>query len=155
PLNLAYLAALTPPSWEKDLIDEVVDTALDEGGNLTFDSDVVALTALTYQSPRAYQIADAARRRGIKVVMGGIHANALPDEAGRHVDAVCTGEGEPVWTGLLDDIQRGVLKPRYDGGLPDLNLLGDVRPDREWCREKYGYKYSSIVTTKGCPFRCE
>src|SRR5438309_2347165 len=92
PLNLAYLAALTPPSWEKDMVDEVVDTALDDDGNLTFDADVVAITALTYQSPRAYQVAAAARRRGMKVVMGGIHANAVPDEAARYVDAVCLGE---------------------------------------------------------------
>jgi radical SAM superfamily enzyme YgiQ (UPF0313 family) len=155
PLNLAYLAALTPPSWEKDLIDEVIDTALDDDGNLTFEADAVALTALTYQSPRAYEIASAARAKGLKVLMGGIHANALPAEAERYVDAVCCGEAESVWPTILADVERGELKRRYDGGLPDLGILKGVRPDREWCRDKYGYKYSSIVTTKGCPFRCE
>ena len=155
PLNLAYLAALTPDRWEKDLIDEVVDRAIDDQGNLLFEADAIALTALTYQSPRAYQIAQAARARGIKVIMGGIHANALPDEASKYVDAVCQGEAEPIWQQLLADLEAGSLKPRYDGGLPDLKILGGVRPDRDWCREKYGYKYSSIVTTKGCPFRCE
>jgi radical SAM superfamily enzyme YgiQ (UPF0313 family) len=155
PLNLAYLSALTPPTWEKDLIDEVVDTALDDDGRLTFDADAIALTALTYQSPRAYQIARAAKARGMKVVMGGIHANALPAEAGQYVDAVCTGEAEPVWRQVMADLEAGTLEPRYDGGLPDLGILAGTRPDREWCREKYGYKYSSIVTTKGCPFRCE
>ncbi len=155
PLNLAYLAALTPPTWEKDMIDEVIDTALDDDGNLTFEADAVAITALTYQSPRAYEIAAAAKKRGMKVIMGGIHANALPDEASPYVDAVCLGEGEPVWSEIIADLDAGTLKPRYDGGLPDLSILKDTRPDREWCREKYGYKYSSIVTTKGCPFRCE
>src|SRR5205809_5569241 len=77
PLNLAYLAALTPPTWEKHLVDEVVDCALDDDGQLTFDADVVALTALTYQSARAYTIAKAARAQGMKVLMGGIHAAAL------------------------------------------------------------------------------
>jgi radical SAM superfamily enzyme YgiQ (UPF0313 family) len=155
PLNLAYLSSLTPPTWEKDMIDEVVDSALDDQGNLTFDADVVALTGLTCQSPRAYDIARAAKKRGMKVIMGGIHANALPAEAGRYVDAVCLGEAETVWSQILADLEAGTLKPRYDGGLPNLAMLAGVWPDREWCREKYGYKFSSIVTTKGCPFRCE
>ena len=32
-------------------------------------------------TPRAYQIADAFRRREVPVVMGAIHASTLPDEA--------------------------------------------------------------------------
>jgi radical SAM superfamily enzyme YgiQ (UPF0313 family) len=68
---------------------------------------------------------------------------------------VCTGEAELTWRQILDDFSRGELKPLYDGGLPSLELVGQVHPDREFCRQKYGYKYSSIVTTKGCPFRCE
>ena len=156
PLNLAYLKAVTPDHWEQDLIDEVVDVALDDDGKLTFDADVVAITALTYQAPRAYEIAEAARRAGMKVVMGGIHANALPAEAGQWVDAVCTGEAEVLWPRILADFETCRMQPRYEGGFPDLaQSLHSVRPDREWCREKYGYKFSSIVTTKGCPFRCE
>lgn len=158
PLNLAYIAALMPPDWEKDLVDETIDTALDDQGNLTpaFDgADLVAVTALTYQSPRAYKIAAACRRRGIKTLIGGIHANAMPEEAARYFDSVVQGEAEPVWDQVLKDFQRGELKPYYDGGLPSLDVLGDIYPDREFCRRKYGYKYSSIVTTKGCPFRCE
>jgi radical SAM superfamily enzyme YgiQ (UPF0313 family) len=156
PLNLAYLAALTPPEeWERDLIDETVELALDEQGEPIFDADLVAITSLTYQSPRAYEIATACRRRGMRVVMGGIHASAMVAEAQRHADAVCIGEAEVVWRRILDDFSREQLQPLYDGGLPSLELVGQVHPDREFCREKYGYKYSSIVTTKGCPFRCE
>src|SRR4030095_12985355 len=72
PLNLAYLAALTPhDAWERDLVDETIELALDEHGEPIFDADLVAITSLTYQSPRAYEIAAACRRRGMKVVMGG------------------------------------------------------------------------------------
>ncbi len=91
----------------------------------------------------------------MKVVMGGIHVSAMVEEAQRHADAVCTGEAELTWRQILDDFARGELQPLYDGGLPSLELVGRVHPDREFCRQKYGYKYSSIVTTKGCPFRCE
>ena len=56
----------------------------------------------------------------------------------------------------LADFETCRMQPRYEGGFPDLaQSLHSVHPDREWCREKYGYKFSSIVTTKGCPFRCE
>lgn len=156
PLNLAYLAALTPQEeWDRDLVDETVELALDEHGEPIFDADLVAITSLTYQSPRAYEIAAACRRRGMKVVMGGIHVSAMVEEAQGHADAVCTGEAELTWRQILHDFSRGELQPLYDGGLPSLELVGKVHPDREFCREKYGYKYSSIVTTKGCPFRCE
>ena len=156
PLNLAYLAALTPQDeWDRDLVDETIELALDEHGEPIFDADLVAITSLTYQSPRAYEIATACRRRGMKVVMGGIHVSAMVEEAQRHADAVCTGEAELTWRQILDDFTRGDLKPLYDGGLPSLELVGRVHPDREFCRQKYSYKYSSIVTTKGCPFRCE
>lgn len=158
PLNLAYLAAMMPPDWERELVDETIDSALDVRDELTsaFDgADLVALTSLTYQSPRGYKIAAACRKRGITTVMGGIHANAMPEEAMMHSDTVVKGEAEAVWSQVLEDFERGDLKPFYDGGLPALDILGSVRPDREFCKQKYGYKYSSIVTTKGCPFRCE
>lgn len=63
PLNLGYLIALTPDNWEKDIIDETIELAMDENGNLTFDHvDLVALTSVTYQSPRAYKIAEACKK---------------------------------------------------------------------------------------------
>src|SRR5262249_59299805 len=60
PLSLAYLKALTPGGWEVDIIDEMKEPALtaDETG-LTFDgADLVGITAMSHQAPRAYQIAN-------------------------------------------------------------------------------------------------
>ena len=46
PLNLGYLAALTPrDEWEVDVIDEAIEPAIDENGNLNFDADLVGITA--------------------------------------------------------------------------------------------------------------
>ena len=101
-LSLAALAAVTPPEWEVSLCDEnrhPVDFAT--------DADLIAITAMTPQAPRAYELAARFRERGKKVVMGGFHASNLPDEALMHVDAVLVGEGELAWPQLLADFAGG------------------------------------------------
>lgn len=157
PLGLAYLASLTPGDWEFDVIDENMELALnDDETDITFEPvDLVCLTALTFQSARAYKIASACKRRGITVIMGGLHASVQTEEAMEFVDAVVTGEAEAIWSTVIKDFEAGNLQRRYDGGLPDLSLLKNVYPDRELLRKKYDYKFSSIITTKGCPNRCD
>ena len=157
PLNLGYIAAMTPrEQWEITFIDETREPALDDDGNLTFGhADLVGLTGLTYQAPRAYQIAAACRKAGIKTMAGGCHATIAPREVAQHVDAVLVGEAEVIYPQLLEDFARGQLKPMYDGGPTPLHKLKGLFPDREWLREKYNYRYSSIVTTRGCPFKCD
>ncbi|MEE9200977.1 MAG: cobalamin-dependent protein, partial [Candidatus Brocadiales bacterium] len=158
PLNLAYIAALTHgDGWEFDVVDENLELAMDDKEeDIIFDPpDIVALTALTYQAPRAYKIAQAAKRHGCTTIMGGIHASICPDEAQQYVDTVVTGEAENVWPQVIKDFENGRLQKRYDGGLPNLSVLKKIYPDRELMRKKYDYKFSSIITTKGCPNRCD
>jgi len=155
PLNLAYVAAHTPrDNWDVDLIDETRDAAVDGDGRLTFDADLVGITALTYQAPRSYLIAQKCRENGIPVIMGGTHATTATQEAAQHVDTVVVGEAEGVWPRVLADFYRGEMSPLYDGGFPTLDYL-KVRPDRSLFKDKYQYRFSSIVTTKGCPWNCE
>jgi len=155
PLNLAYLKALTPEHWEVDVIDETIEYALDENGEPTFDADFVGITSVTYQIPRAYSIAAACRKRGMKVAIGGVHATCRPHEVMQYADTVCTGEAEFVWPKMLKDFEAGKLEKLYDGGRLDLAALKEVTPDREFLKKKYNYKFSSIITTRGCPFRCD
>ena len=143
PLNLAYLSALTPKDeWEIDLIDEAIEPAIDEHGKLRFDADLVGITTLTYQAPRAYKIADAARAAGMKVVFGGAHTTTHPDEVALHADAIVKGEAEAVWNRFLTDYKNDTIEPIYDGGLSDLSVLNDLRPDMTCanCRETGGLR---------------
>ena len=75
-LTLPYLAALTPPGWEVSLVDEQL-------AEIDFNApvDLVAVTAWTINSLRAYEIADAFRQRGVPVIMGGPHTYFYPDES--------------------------------------------------------------------------
>jgi hypothetical protein len=87
PLDLAMVAAVTPPWVEVTLTDENV-TAIDfqketdlVGITALTITDLVGITALTITAQRAYEIADTFRARGVKVILGGSHPGALPEEA--------------------------------------------------------------------------
>ena len=147
PLNLGYVAALTPSSWEVRIIDE--NLRLEEG--LPWEPDLVGLTALTPNAPRAYALAQHYRAAGIPVVLGGVHASALPEEAARYVDTVVVGEAEGAWAQLLADFEAGHLQPLYDGGLGSLESL--LLPRRSLYPG--GYFTEVAITSKGCLGHCD
>jgi len=148
-LSLASLAAVTPQDWDVSFHDDAVRAT-----NFDTDADLIALTAMTAQATRAYQLADAFRSRGKTVVMGGFHASNLPDEALHHVDSVVVGEGELVWPRLLADFQAGQLQRLYRAdGLIDTALIPQAR--REIFKGSGHLFTNTIQTTRGCPFDCE
>lgn len=146
PLNLAYIAALTPEPWEIKINDENYEEI-----RIFEDADLVGITTLTQTANRAYEIAEQYRRKGIPVVLGGIHASLLPDEAGRFADSVVVGEAESVWPTLLRDFSDGKLMRKYSG--ERLEISKSLRPRRDLLSEKYAF--GSIQTSRGCPFDCE
>jgi radical SAM superfamily enzyme YgiQ (UPF0313 family) len=147
PLSLGYVAASTPPGWDIELVDEQCEGLLDYSG---FQADLVGITAFTTQAPRAYQISHEFRSRRIPVIMGGIHASLVPDEAARFTDAIFIGECEAAWPRAIADFAAGALKPRYDGGTTGSTTL---EPNRQLF-EKYRYEYASAQTSRGCPMDC-
>jgi len=148
-LTLAQVAALTPPEFDVTITDENVDTL-----DLNVDADLIGLTAMTQHAPRAYQLAKHFRARGIPVVMGGVHATMLPEEAKRHVDAVVVGEAEGVWEELLRDVAAGSLKPFYRAERKPV-LEGLPHPRRDLLNSKAYATVNCIETSRGCPFDCE
>ena len=147
PLSLLVLAGMTPPEWEVTIIDENL-------GVPDYESlpkpDMVGLTAFSSQAPRAYQLAKDFRARGIRVVMGGIHATMRAEEALAHVDSVVAGEAESVWAQVLEDAGAGRLAREYKGIHLDLDNVPQARHDLL----PDGYHFGSIQTTRGCPFDC-
>jgi radical SAM superfamily enzyme YgiQ (UPF0313 family) len=150
PLGLPILAALTPPDTEVQLTDDNIGQPVD------FDEDVdaVAISFFTPQATRAYEIADGYRARGTKVILGGIHPSCRPEEALAHADAVCVGEGEPVWPEILEDLRAGTLRPVYrPKGEYDLATM--PVPKREIFADRhYNWSAHLVLVTRGCPVRC-
>ena len=97
------LKALTPAGWDVSIVDELLgDVDLDR------PCDVVGIGAMGPQIARAYDLADAFRARGRKVVLGGPWVSRAPPAAARaHADAVVVGEAEPVWARVLSDLSSG------------------------------------------------
>lgn len=152
-VNLPLLAALTPPGHTVTIVEEAF--APDD---VDQDVDLVGITVLTELAPRAYQIGDTYRRKGVKVVMGGIHPTVLPDEALEHADAVVVGEAEGLWPQLLADADSGQMQRIYRAGTMT-DLTGLPKPRRELFPETRGNAYAPIPigveTSRGCPYDCE
>ena len=151
PLTPCYLAALTPDDWEVALLDEQLQP-------IDFDCrpDLVAITSWTLNSLRAYDVADEFRRRGIPVVMGGPHTCFHAEEVAAHCSAVGIGEAESYWAQMLADARRGSLQPIYQGEKP-MNLEGLALPRYDLLNlRRYGpFRTCVVVSSRGCPFRCE
>ncbi len=153
-LGLQVLARVTPPEHHIDLIDEALGASETEklirGGNY----DLVGLTAYTSSATRAYEIAAICRDCGIKTIMGGAHATAVPDEPLQFVDSVAVGECDVIWPQIVADAEAGRLAPRYDGTLADLAAghgagLQGLHPLNG------RYERSCIQTSRGCPVGCD
>ena len=149
-LGLLKVAALTPPEWNVRIVDEKIEPL-----DLNQEADLVGITTMTTTALRGYEIADHFRQRGIKVVMGGMHASCLPEEALQHCDSVVVAEAEVLWPRLLRDFESGKLQPVYqhEADLPPLERL--PAPDWRLYRQKNYLPVHFVETTRGCPINCE
>ena len=145
PLSLAYVAAVTPAGWEVKIADENISPFTYEEANL------VAITAFTSNINRAYELAEIYRDKGIKVIMGGIHASMIPEEVMNYADAIVVGEVEGIWNQVIKDFEQNTLSKKYIGPRIDLENY-DVIPRRELLSPEYIWQ--SVQTSRGCPFNC-
>lgn len=148
-LGLLTLAGLTPARHDVVYV-EARDLA--EAAAIPAGCDLVAISSLTAQIREAYAVADRLRADGTKVVLGGLHATACPDEALRHVDAVVVGEGETAWPQVLADAEAGRLGGVYRG--PRFDLREAPMPRFELL-DLGRYNRLTVQTARGCPWRCE
>jgi radical SAM superfamily enzyme YgiQ (UPF0313 family) len=150
-LGLGLLAAQTPPEIDIIYTDDVAkpfDLERD-----VKDVDLVGISVDSKTARRAYDVAERYRSRGVKVVMGGIHPTAMPDEAGQHADSVVLGEADRIWGKVIADFQAGNLQPRYAGGWPDMTGIPWAR--RDLFRSRKYLPFQVIQTMRGCPYPCE
>ncbi len=157
-LGALTVAGLTPEGHEVEYIDcscEEVDYSR--------PVDLVAISSMTVQANRAYDIADKFRAKGKPVVLGGLHPTLLPDEALGHADAVVIGEAESCWEALLEDFQNDNLKKIYDEAeKPGAHELYKKPPRRDLLKDS-GYTKTlegrraidTLQISRGCFNNCK
>lgn len=149
PPVLEYMAGLTR-QVRPDIDIQLIDANKEPFDPAVAEADLIGFTVLTPQAPWVYKTADALRSRGKKVILGGMHVTALPEEAAPHADAVILGESEHIWKALLEDAEKDRLTRTYSGGFSDLVNL--PRPVTNLWNTQYVYGY--FQTSRGCPFSC-
>jgi len=148
PLGLATLAAYLSDDDEVTIQDEHVETL-----RLDDEPDLVVIQVYITSARRSYEIADHYRRRGVRVVLGGLHVTSLPEEAAAHADTIFLGPGEDTWPVFLADLREGRPCSRYVSR--HRTLLG-VPPIRRDLIHRGRYLVpNSIVVSRGCPHVCD
>ncbi len=137
-----YLASLIPPNHQVEIIDE-------SRQQINFDqpAELVCISTLTVNANHSYRIADAFRRRGCQVILGGPHASALPEEAKQHCDAVVIGSAEAVMAQVVSDAESRKLQDYYHNRQPSelpAHIVG--RAVSSW--------QTSILASRGCELQC-
>ena len=152
---IPILAALTPSHYHVSFIDDRIENI-----NIEEDIDLVAISSYTPQGSRAFEIADIYREKGVKTILGGMFPTALPEEAIKHADSVCIGEGEPVWARILGDFENNSLEKFYQS-VPqysyDFSNFPVPKYELLFEKEKLGYynkKDYPIQVTRGCAQNC-
>lgn len=151
PRWLYVLAAATGVRWgDPRIVDETLEPV--DSGTIE-PGDVVGIGIHTGNALRGYEIGRELRQRGAWVVFGGIHATLFPDEAAEHgaAHAVVRGDGDVIWSRVVEDCFAGTPRGIYEGGRIDADQFASARwdllPDGR-------YMWASVQTVRGCPKHC-
>lgn len=146
-LALANIAALTPSKYKIIVCDEQISPV-----DYNIKVDLVAISVNTSVSKRAYEIADNFRRKGTKVVLGGLHPSLMPEESLKHADSIVIGDANGSWIELLNDLEDNKLKRKYVSNQTENLIL----PVPKWEIFKgMGYVNTNFVeATRGCSHNC-
>ena len=153
PITLTTLAALTRdnPQVSYTLVDESIDPV-----PLDARVDLVAISVLTGTACRAYALASHFRRRGIPVVLGGVHVTLVPEEARQFADSLVLGMAEQTWPTVVADAMAGKLASEYRAP-PQTGEFYEGIPTPRWdLQRSSGYNVAyTIPFTRGCIHACD
>ena len=147
PTTLTTLASLVPDELGANV--QILDEAVSAVPSDFAGADLVAISTLTCNAPRAYELAALARSQGIPVVLGGYHVTFMPTEAAEHADAIVKGFAETSWPALLRDFARGKMQRVYDSPWEATFTSGSAIPRRDLLRQN-----ALLPILPACPQAC-
>ena len=149
-LAMTSFAATTPENWRAEYWDE---NLLDGRPPFQPMPQVVGITVHLTFAKRAFELADWYRRRGSKVILGGLHVLSCPDECAPHADALALGDGVQLWPRILRDVEACNLQPRYVATYEN-DYCDDPAPRRSILARRSFLTTTSLIATRGCHNRC-
>jgi radical SAM superfamily enzyme YgiQ (UPF0313 family) len=150
PLTMTTLAGIL---HQYDNVEvEIYDETIEEIPK-NIECDLIMITVITGTAPRCYAYADYFRKKGITVVLGGVHPTLRPEEAKKHCHSVLMGFGEIVLPKMMVDFKLKKLKPFYSSDHYDEKLIfGKVR--RELLPKNKYITNNSLEASRGCSNDC-
>ena len=147
-ITMPYLAARVPAGWDVAHVDEEAEEI-----DWSLKPDLVGITFHTPSANHAYELASRFRSRGVFVVMGGPHVTLLPEEAGRHADAIFVGEAEGLWEEFLRGFPAGTFAHVYQQAeAPSLHGSPMALKD---LYHRNDHLSGVIFATRGCSNHCD
>ena len=140
------------------------------------DTDVLGLSVITRTANQSFELARRVRlvNPRVKILFGGPHSTALPEESLQFGDVVVTHEGDHTLPLLLERLEDNLRDPCLTD-LQGVNYLGRdseiIRnPDRPYLTSEElsalpfpvysdqmnrGITHNVVNTSRGCPYECE
>lgn len=150
PITLALLAALVPKELDAEvrIYDETAEAI-----PLDLEADIIGITCITGTAARCYRYADYFRKKGIKVILGGVHPSLMPDEARKHADSVIVGLGEDNFPKALLDFKNGCLQEiYYQDKCTDIG--GRPLPRKDLLKKDKYITLNTVEAIRGCNHSC-
>lgn len=146
---LLTIAALAEDFFEEIIyIDEEVEDI-----NWEENYDVVAMSFMTQQATRAFELAKRYKNKGSYLISGGMHPTNSPEETLLYFDTVFIGEGEKTWFEFMKDFQNKSPKRLYENQYEiDMETVPIPRYD---LLKMDKYRTIPIQISRGCPHNCE
>lgn len=150
PITLALLAALVPKELDAEV--KIYDETAEEIP-LDLEADIIAITCITGTAARCYKFADYFRKRGIKVILGGVHPSLMPNEAKEHADSVIVGLGEDNFPKALLDFKNGCLQEMYYQD-KCTDISGRPLPRKDLLKKDKYITLNTVEAIRGCNHSC-
>ncbi len=148
PLGLATLAALCPPDWDVEIVDENIESI-----PLAPRADLIGICGMGVQFKRQRELLAYYRGKGYFTVAGGSYASLCPERYESVADAVICGEAEYIWKDFCRDFEAGSPRALYrETGVVS---LADSPTPRFDLLQLDKYTTVTLQFSRGCPFRCE
>ncbi|MCU0224363.1 MAG: B12-binding domain-containing radical SAM protein [Acidobacteria bacterium] len=149
PLGLITVAALLPPSWECRLVDMNVEPLRDAD---IAAADVVLVTGMLVQRPSMQEVLGRCRALGVRTLVGGPYATALPGEL-EGADHIVQGEAEDLVPRVAAALElRDAARIYREERKPDLAAAPVPRYD---LLARRAYHQTALQFSRGCPHSCE